>query len=71
MLVSLCTPAVYARMHIAKDRWQSPLLRRVVLDEFDRLLTGKTTAYLDRNPDVRRYIFDVLAHFRTIRRRSA
>lgn len=64
MPVYLLTPAVYARMHIANDRWHDTLLRRVVLDQFDRLLTGRSTAYLERNPDVRDYVLGVLRHFK-------
>ena len=65
MLEILQTPAAQARVQIAQAMRRTPLLQRVILNEFDQLLKGCATFYLDRHEQHRTFVLRVLAHFKS------
>ena len=62
-VVALTTPAVEARAYLFLSMRETPTFRNVVLDEFDRMLRGKSTPYFERYPELRTRVLQVLAHF--------
>ena len=70
MIIHQETPVALARDYLATTMRYTPLFRAVVLEEFDSMMRGEETPYLDRNEDIRSRIETVLRHFRIMRRYS-
>lgn len=60
----LLTPAVRARWAIAFDLRYTPLYQKVVLDQFDAMLTGQPTPFFDRYPELRMSVLQQLNFYK-------
>lgn len=74
-LTGLESPINDARAYIARHMRSTPTLAEVVLNQYDQMVRGERTPYLDRFPELKQQVEAIHRHFqiqgrRTLRRKT-